>query len=188
MAAAGGRGRGLAQLAVQQQLRAAYGIKVKTRAARAKPPPSAATGAEGGKVFGIPLLELPQQVVPKYGSIPCFLVDACKYLEEHIHTEGLFRKSGSFVRLKALKNTLDQGESCLSTAQPCDVAGLLKQFFRELPEPILPSDLQEALIKAQQLGDEERNSATLLLSCLVNYRTVDILRYFFSFLKKVSLR
>lgn len=32
-----------------------------------------------------------------------FLVEACKYLEEHIHTEGLFRKSGSFVRLKALK-------------------------------------------------------------------------------------
>ncbi|XP_048340244.1 rho GTPase-activating protein 11A isoform X1 [Sphaerodactylus townsendi] len=188
MATAGDRRRGLAQLAVQQQLRAAYGIKVKSRAARGKLTTAAAAGAEGGKVFGIALLELPQQVVPEYGSIPCFLVEACKYLEEHIHTEGLFRKSGSFVRLKALKNKLDQGENCVSTAQPCDVAGLLKQFFRELPEPILPGDLQEALIKAQQLGNEEKNSATLLLSCLVNDRTVNILRYFFSFLKKVSRR
>lgn len=32
-----------------------------------------------------------------------FLVDACTSLEEHIHTEGLFRKSGSVIRLKALK-------------------------------------------------------------------------------------
>uniref|UniRef100_A0A8D2L7M1 Rho-GAP domain-containing protein n=1 Tax=Varanus komodoensis TaxID=61221 RepID=A0A8D2L7M1_VARKO len=125
---------------------------------------------------------------PEYGSIPCFLVDACKYLEEHIHTEGLFRKSGSFVRLRTLKSKLDQGEDCLSTAQPCDVAGLLKQFFRELPEPILPSDLQEALIKAQQLDSEKKKSATLLLSCLVNDKTTDALRYFFKFLKKVSLR
>lgn len=34
-----------------------------------------------------------------------FLVEACEYLEEYIHTEGLFRKSGSVVRLKALKVT-----------------------------------------------------------------------------------
>ncbi|XP_077175212.1 rho GTPase-activating protein 11A [Paroedura picta] len=188
MAAAGDRGRGLALLAVQQHLRAAYGIKVKSRAAKRKPQASAAPGAEEGKVFGIALHELPQQIVPVYGSIPCFLVEACEYLEEHIHTEGLFRKSGSFVRLKALKNKLDQGEKCLSTAQPCDVAGLLKQFFRELPEPILPSDLQEALIKAQQLSCEEKNSATVLISCLMTDRMVDTLRYFFSFLKNVSLR
>ncbi|NWJ07091.1 RHGBA protein, partial [Crypturellus undulatus] len=116
-----------------------------------------------------------------------FLVDACEYLEEHIHTEGLFRKSGSLVRLKALKSKLDQGESCLSTALPCDVAGLLKQFFRELPEPILPPHLQEGLFKAQQLGNE-RKTATLLLLCLMADRTIEALRYFFNFLKTVSLR
>ncbi|XP_060115241.1 rho GTPase-activating protein 11A-like isoform X2 [Heteronotia binoei] len=187
MAAGGDRGRGLALLAVQQQLRAAYGIKVKRRAAKRKPT-TTSTGAQEGKIFGIALLELPQQIVPEYGSVPCFLIEACKHLEEHIHTEGLFRKSGSFVRLKALKNQLDHGENCLSTAQPCDVAGLLKQFFRELPEPVFPNDLQEALLKAQQLGREEKNSATLLLSCLMDDRMVDPLRYFFSFLKKVSLR
>ncbi|XP_033000675.1 rho GTPase-activating protein 11B-like [Lacerta agilis] len=181
------RGRGLAKLAVQQQLRAAYGIKVKNRPAKGKPLP--ATAGEGkGKIFGLALHELPHQDVPEYGRIPCFLVEACQYLEEHIGTEGLFRLSGSVVRIKALKGKLDQGENCLSTAQPCDVAGLLKQFFRELPEPILPSDLQEALIKAQQLGSEEKNSATLLLSCLMNDRIINILRYFFMFLKKVSLR
>ncbi|KFV16080.1 Rho GTPase-activating protein 11A, partial [Pterocles gutturalis] len=116
-----------------------------------------------------------------------FLVDACKYLEEHVHTEGLFRKSGSLVRLKALKSKLDQGENCLSAALPCDVAGLLKLFFRELPEPVLPPHLQEGLFKAQELGNEKK-TATVLLSCLMADRTIEALRYFFNFLRTVSLR
>ncbi|MEQ2208362.1 hypothetical protein XENOCAPTIV_026548, partial [Xenoophorus captivus] len=63
---------------------------------------------------------------------------------------------------------LDAGEECLPTARPCDVAGLVKQFFRELPEPILPTELQEAFFKAQQLpSEEERTSATMLLSCVL---------------------
>ncbi|NXR06956.1 RHGBB protein, partial [Semnornis frantzii] len=122
-----------------------------------------------------------------YCSLLSFLVDTCEYLEDHVHTEGLFRKSGSLVRLKALKSKLDQGENCLSAALPCDVAGLLKQFFRELPEPILPPHLQEGLLKAQQLGNEKK-TATVLLSCLMADRTTEALRYFFNFLRTVSLR
>lgn len=92
------------------------------------------------------------------------------------------------ILLYLFQNKLDHGEDCLSSAPPCDIAGLLKQFFRELPEPILPADLQLALLKAQQLGTEEKNQATLLLSCLIADHTVHILRYFFNFLRKVSLR
>ncbi|XP_012504644.1 PREDICTED: rho GTPase-activating protein 11A isoform X2 [Propithecus coquereli] len=141
-----------------------------------------------GKIFGVPFNALPHSVVPEYGHIPSFLVDACTSLQEHIHTEGLFRKSGSVIRLKALKNKLDHGEGCLSSAPPCDIAGLLKQFFRESPKPILPADLHEALFKAQQLATEEKTKATLLLSCLMSDHTVNILRYFFNFLRNVSLR
>ncbi|NXU76395.1 RHGBA protein, partial [Oreotrochilus melanogaster] len=140
-----------------------------------------------GKIFGMSFHALPQSLVPEYGYIPSFLVDTCEYLEEHVHTEGLFRKSGSLVRLKALKSKLDQGENCLSAALPCDVAGLLKQFFRELPEPILPPHLQEGFFKAQQLGNEKK-TATVLLSCLMADRTIEALRYFFNFLRTVSLR
>ncbi|XP_074811848.1 rho GTPase-activating protein 11A isoform X2 [Natator depressus] len=183
-----GRGSAVVRLAVLQQLRAAYGIKVKSGSCRGAAGKQPGAAAVEGKVFGISLHSLPQSVVPEYGSIPSFLVDACKYLEEHVHTEGLFRKSGSFVRLKTLKNQLDQGENCLPAALPCDIAGLLKQFFRELPEPILPTDLQEALFKAQHLENEEKNTATILLSCLVADRTIDTLRYFFNFLRNVSLR
>ncbi|XP_046511072.1 rho GTPase-activating protein 11A-like isoform X3 [Equus quagga] len=181
--------RRLVRLAVLQQLRAAYGIKVKGGRGQCdrRRHETAATEIVG-KIFGVPFNALPHSLVPEYGHIPSFIVDACTSLEEHIHTEGLFRKSGSVIRLKALKNKLDHGESCLSSAPPCDIAGLLKQFFRELPEPILPVDLHEALFKAQQLGTEEKNKATLLLSCLMADHTIDILRYFFNFLRNVSLR
>ncbi|XP_066133312.1 rho GTPase-activating protein 11A isoform X1 [Saccopteryx bilineata] len=179
----------LVRLALLQQLRAVYGIKVKGGRVQCdrRRPEAAATGVVG-KIFGVSFNALPHSVVPKYGHIPSFLVDACTFLEEHIHTEGLFRKSGSVIRLKALKNKLDQGESGLSSALPCDIAGLLKQFFRELPEPILPADLHEALFKAQQLGTEEKKKATLLVSCLMPDQTIDVLRYFFNFLRNVSLR
>ncbi|XP_009003850.3 rho GTPase-activating protein 11A isoform X1 [Callithrix jacchus] len=179
----------LVRLALLQHLRAVYGIKVKGVRGQCDRRRQETTATEmGGKIFGVPFNALPHSAVPEYGHIPSFLVDACTSLEEHIHTEGLFRKSGSVIRLKALKNKLDHGEGCLSSAPPCDIAGLLKQFFRELPEPIFPADLHEALLRAQQLGTEEKNKATLLLSCLLADHTVHVLRYFFNFLKNVSLR
>lgn len=84
---------------------------------------------------------------------------------------------------------LDNGERCLSTALPCDVAGLVKQFFRELPDPVMPTELHNAFLKAQQLPTkEDRTYATLLLSCVLPDRNMSILRYFFGFLNKVSQR
>uniref|UniRef100_A0AAY4CGN7 Rho GTPase activating protein 11A n=1 Tax=Denticeps clupeoides TaxID=299321 RepID=A0AAY4CGN7_9TELE len=113
-----------------------------------------------------------------------FLVDACTRLFEHTQTEGLFRKFGSVARIKALRAKLDQGKDCLSSALPLDVAGLLKQFFRELPEPILPVDLHGALLKAQELATlVERTRATMLLSCVLPEQNLSSLQYFFSFLQ-----
>ncbi|XP_036912026.1 rho GTPase-activating protein 11A-like isoform X2 [Sturnira hondurensis] len=179
----------LVRLALLQHLRAVYGIKVKGgRGQCSRKRKETAATEIAGKIFGVPFSALPHSVVPEYGHIPSFLVDACTSLEEHIHTEGLFRKSGSVIRLKALKDKLDHGDSGLSSALPCDIAGLLKQFFRELPEPILPAGLHEALFKAQELGTEQKNEATLLLSCLMPDHTVDTVRYFFNFLRNVSLR
>ncbi|XP_072479889.1 rho GTPase-activating protein 11A-like [Notamacropus eugenii] len=141
-----------------------------------------------GKIFRAPFSVLPQTFVPEYGNIPSFLVDACTSLEQHLHVKGLFRVSGSATHIKALKRKLNHGESCLSSADPQDITDLIKKFFRELPEPIFPVDLHEAFIKAQQLETEERDTATMLLSCLMTDNIVYVLRYFFNFLRNVSLR
>lgn len=69
------------------------------------------------------------------------------------------------------------------------MAAILKQFFRELPQPILPADFQDVFYKAQQLAsDEEKTSATMLISCLLPERALIILRYIFNFLHNVSIR
>ncbi|KAF4101820.1 hypothetical protein G5714_016620 [Onychostoma macrolepis] len=177
--------RNVVRLAVVQHLRSVYGIKIKNwNKNRNKQ-----TSANTVRVFGVALEGLPHCHVLDYGDIPCFIADVCTSLMEHLDTEGLFRKSGSVVRVKSLRAKLDQGEDCLSTALPLDVAGLLKQFFRELPEPVLTADLHSAFLKAQELPtEEERTSATVLLSCVLPDRNLNTLRYFFSFLKSVSQR
>ncbi|XP_047248847.1 rho GTPase-activating protein 11A isoform X6 [Girardinichthys multiradiatus] len=175
------------RLAAVQHLRTAYGIKTKNWN-KNKATSCKSTASNLGKVFGVPLDSLPYYNM-EYGSVPSFLVDACMKLLAHVETEGLFRKSGSVVRLKELRAKLDAGEECLPTARPCDVAGLVKQFFRELPEPILPTELQEAFFKAQQLpSEEERTSATMLLSCVLPDKNICVLRHFFDFLHNVSQR
>lgn len=175
------------RLAAVQHLRTAYGIKTKNwnknKTSSCKTAASSST-----KVFGVSLESLPYYNM-ECGSVPSFLVDACMKLLAHVDTEGLFRKSGSVIRLKALRAKLDTGEECLSTALPCDVAGLVKQFFRELPEPVLPAELQEAFLKAQQLPtEEERTAATMLLSCVLPDKNLTALRHFFDFLHNVSKR
>ncbi|MCJ8737067.1 hypothetical protein PDJAM_G00019600 [Pangasius djambal] len=178
--------RNVVRLAVVQHLRATFAIKTKNWN---KCKSSKSTAGNGVKVFGVALESLPHCHVLDYGDLPCFLVDACSCLLGHLDTEGLFRKSGAIVRVKALRVKLDQAEECLSTALPSDIAGLLKQFFRELPEPLLATDLQSSFLKAQELPtSEERTSATLLLSCVLTQENLNTLRYFCSFLKRVSQR
>ncbi|XP_019128720.2 rho GTPase-activating protein 11A isoform X2 [Larimichthys crocea] len=179
--------RNVMRLAAVQHLRTVYGIKTKNWN-KNKTSSCKTTASSSTKVFGVSLESLPYYNM-ECGSVPSFLVDACMKLLAHVDTEGLFRKSGSIIRLKALRAKLDAGEECLSTALPCDVAGLVKQFFRELPEPVLPAELQEAFLKAQQLPtEEERTTATMLLSCVIPDRNLTALRHFFDFLHTVSKR
>ncbi|XP_075117131.1 rho GTPase-activating protein 11A-like [Leptodactylus fuscus] len=139
-----------------------------------------------GEIFGVPLQSLP---LSEEGEIPQFVVDVCHFLSCHLETEGLFRKSGSVNRIKTLKAQLESGESGLSAAQPSDVAALLKQFFRELPHPLLTPELQDPLCQIQQvLSEEEKASATALVTCLLPAIHGETLRYFCTFLQTVASR
>ncbi|KAM3603249.1 uncharacterized protein V6R79_019335 [Siganus canaliculatus] len=143
----------------------------------------------GAKTFGVPLENLPRRYIPEFGLVPCFLVNACSFLVERAGTVGLFRKPGSLPRIRALRARLNSGEGCLSAALPYDVATLIKQFCRELPDPLFPSELHDALLRAQSLAkSEDRTSALQLLSCLLPARNSSCLHYLFSFLSKVAQR
>uniref|UniRef100_A0ACB8FS88 Uncharacterized protein n=1 Tax=Sphaerodactylus townsendi TaxID=933632 RepID=A0ACB8FS88_9SAUR len=73
-------------------------------------------------------------------------------------------------------------------ALPCDVATLVKQFLRDLPEPLVPAELQGPLCKVQQRPEEDRGALSILLTCLLPGTSAGTLRYFFSFLQDVAAR
>ncbi|XP_070990859.1 uncharacterized protein [Oncorhynchus clarkii lewisi] len=149
--------------------------------------------------FGRDLILLPQcHLTDMSGTVPKFLVDACEFLSQHLHTEGLFRKTGSLSRIRALKADLEQGEPVFSlphsaTLQSCDVASLVKQFLRELPSPLIPMDLQVPLCCAQGLEEEGgqeqgKDGVTLLLTALFPLSHSRALRYFCTFLRQTAQR
>lgn len=91
------------RLVAVQHLRSAYGIKTKNwNKSKAASCNVKATASGSTKVFGVSLENLPYYNM-ECGRVPSFLVDACQKLMAHVDTEGLFRKSGSVVRLKALR-------------------------------------------------------------------------------------
>ncbi|XP_055064138.2 uncharacterized protein [Misgurnus anguillicaudatus] len=149
--------------------------------------------------FGRHLPLLPQQHLSEMGgTVPQFLVQACGYLSQHLYTEGLFRKTGSLSRIRGLRADLEQGKTVFlpphaDLLQPCDVASLLKQFLRELPSPLIPTDLQGPLIQAQGLEmshdqDGARTRTTMLITALIPSSHARTLRYICGFLRQAAER
>ena len=75
----------------------------------------------------------------------------------------------------------------LSKANPLDVANLLKQFFRELPNPLLTSALYWNFVQGVSLTDcHSRSSAILNLCLLLPARHLATLRHTMCFLARVA--
>lgn len=65
---------------------------------------------------------------------------------------GLFRKSGVKSRIQALRQQCELSPDSVSyeDQSPYDVADMVKQFFRDLPEPLLTSKLGETFLHIYQ--------------------------------------
>uniref|UniRef100_UPI00358F08C1 rho GTPase-activating protein 11A-like isoform X2 n=1 Tax=Myxine glutinosa TaxID=7769 RepID=UPI00358F08C1 len=163
---------------VVQELKA-YGIKVKVKSIGAAP--------QNGN--NLVFHESPLTSLQEDSHVPSFVTKSCQYLMQHISMEGLFRKPGSFTRMKVLKERISRGEATVEGAVASDVACLLKRFFRDLPEPLLPQELHSALCQAQRLEIlADRIYATLLLVRLLRPANLLLLRYLMVFLKAVAAR
>ncbi|XP_021923090.1 uncharacterized protein LOC110831423 isoform X2 [Zootermopsis nevadensis] len=146
-------------------------------------------GSTDTKVFKVPLHHLVHEVVfLNFGTaieVPCFVARACSYIKQHIQTEGIFRKAGSTSRQRELKASVECGKMFGPEHHVIDVANILKKFFRELPEPLIPHAYHEVLLRCLLLKDNKTEG--ILLTCLL-IPTVHIntLAYLMQFLQEVA--
>uniref|UniRef100_A0AAQ4QQC1 Rho GTPase-activating protein 7 n=1 Tax=Gasterosteus aculeatus aculeatus TaxID=481459 RepID=A0AAQ4QQC1_GASAC len=109
-------------------------------------------------VFGVPL----QVIVQRSGQpLPQGIQQAMRYLRNQcLDQVGLFRKSGVKSRIQALRlmneaSGVDGGGVNYEGQSAYDVADMLKQYFRDLPEPLLTSKLSETFLQIYQYMPKE---------------------------------
>uniref|UniRef100_A0A3Q4AWT7 Rho GTPase-activating protein 7 n=1 Tax=Mola mola TaxID=94237 RepID=A0A3Q4AWT7_MOLML len=108
-------------------------------------------------VFGVPL----QVIVQRTGQpLPQGIQQAMRYLRNQcLDQVGLFRKSGVKSRIQALRQMNEasgaEGGVNYEGQSAYDVADMLKQYFRDLPEPLLTSKLSETFLQIYQYMPKE---------------------------------
>ncbi|KAM8825550.1 rho GTPase-activating protein 17-like isoform 4-T4 [Synchiropus picturatus] len=118
-------------------------------------------------------------------------IEACvmMLLETGMKEEGLFRIAAGASKLKKLKAALDCSTSQLEDfySDPHAVAGALKSYLRELPEPLMTFGLYDEWNKASSISDSDKRLQALWVTCdsLPKAHKAN-LRYLVKFLAKLA--
>uniref|UniRef100_A0AAR2LZJ3 Myosin IXA n=1 Tax=Pygocentrus nattereri TaxID=42514 RepID=A0AAR2LZJ3_PYGNA len=104
-------------------------------------------------VFGVELSRLTNDE----RAVPLVVEKLINYIEMHgLYTEGIYRKSGSTNKIKELKMGLDTDSNSvnLDDYNIHVIASVLKQWLRDLPNPLLTFELYEEFLRATGLQDK----------------------------------
>ncbi|GAA6228669.1 rho GTPase-activating protein 17-like isoform X1 [Lates japonicus] len=118
-------------------------------------------------------------------------IEACvmMLLETGMKEEGLFRIAAGASKLKKLKAALDCSTSQLEEfySDPHAVAGALKSYLRELPEPLMTFGLYDEWLHASNVLDSDKRLQALWVTCdrLPKSHKAN-LRYLVKFLAKLA--
>ncbi|XP_067372862.1 rho GTPase-activating protein 6-like isoform X2 [Channa argus] len=126
---------------------------------------------------------------PIYRQVPRVVDLCCQHLEKHgLQTVGIFRVGSSKKRVRQLREEFDQGwELHLDEEHSVhDVAALLKEFLRDLPDPLLTRELYTAFINTMLLDYSDQVSAIQLLIFLLPPCNSDTLQRLLSLLSTVA--
>uniref|UniRef100_A0A8D3DYX9 Rho GTPase-activating protein 17 n=1 Tax=Scophthalmus maximus TaxID=52904 RepID=A0A8D3DYX9_SCOMX len=118
-------------------------------------------------------------------------LEACvmMLLETGMREEGLFRIAAGASKLKKLKAALDCSTSQLEEfySDPHAVAGALKSYLRELPEPLMTFGLYDEWLQASNVSDPDKRLQALWVTCDHLPKTHKAnLRYLVKFLAKLA--
>ncbi|KAK3578728.1 hypothetical protein CHS0354_010110 [Potamilus streckersoni] len=114
----------------------------------------------------------------------------CYLLETGLDEEGLFRIAGIASRVKKLKASIDAGIEILEIEDldQHTVAGALKQYLRELPEPLLTFDLYPEFLAVCQKPQDQRLQALWSVIDKLPKPNYNNFRYLIKFLSKLAER
>ncbi|XP_061136375.1 stAR-related lipid transfer protein 13 isoform X3 [Syngnathus typhle] len=139
------------------------------------------------KVFGVPLLVHVQRCGQ---PLPLGLQQALRYLRSScLDQVGLFRKSGVKSRIQALRQMNESSPDDVNYDEQSayDVADMVKQFFRDLPEPLLTSKLGETFLHIYQyVPKEQRLQAVQAAIMLMSDENREVLQTLLCFLSDVT--
>ncbi|KAK2828032.1 hypothetical protein Q5P01_019066 [Channa striata] len=126
-----------------------------------------AVEAKGQRVFGVPLLLNVQQTGE---PLPPSILRALVYLRTQcLNQVGLFRKSGVKSRIQYLRELVESDPDSVSYdgQSAFDVADLVKQYFRDLPEPIFSSKLCESFLHIYQYFPKDQQLVAVQAAILL---------------------
>ncbi|XP_075887879.1 stAR-related lipid transfer protein 13-like isoform X3 [Nelusetta ayraudi] len=138
-------------------------------------------------VFGVPFIIH----VQRCGfPLPLCLQQALSHLRTHcLDQVGLFRKSGVKSRIQALRQQCELSPDSVGYEDQSayDVADMVKQFFRDLPEPLLTSKLGETFLHIYQyVPKEQRLQAVRAAVLLMPDENREVLQTLLYFLRDVT--
>ena len=142
-----------------------------------------------GSSIGVPLENCPRS--SKYDNIPKIVEQCIEIVETHgMENVGVYRVPGNFVVINALTESFNRGDFSQSDLRWNDVnaiSSVMKSFFRQLPDPLVTSELYGAVIEASKMEPEDMrlNSIKRLVDELPDphYST---LRYLVGHLSRVA--
>ncbi|KAF4788051.1 StAR-related lipid transfer protein 13 [Turdus rufiventris] len=138
-------------------------------------------------VFGVPLIVHVQRTGQ---PLPQSIQQALRYLRSNcLDQVGLFRKSGVKSRIQALRQMNESSPENVNYEDQSayDVADMVKQFFRDLPEPLLTSKLGETFLHIYQyVPKEQRLQAVQAAIMLMADENREVLQTLLCFLSDVT--
>ncbi|KAM9203703.1 rho GTPase-activating protein 6 [Mergus octosetaceus] len=126
---------------------------------------------------------------PIYRQVPRLVDSCCQHLEKHgLQTVGIFRVGSSKKRVRQLREEFDRGIDVVLDEEHSihDVAALLKEFLRDMPDPLLTRELYTPFINTLLLEPDEQLSTLQLLIYLLPPCNCDTLHRLLQFLSTVA--
>jgi hypothetical protein len=112
-------------------------------------------------IFGVSLQELFSHDLSAVPIVVCHCIQAVDHFG--LDVEGIYRMSGAALHVNALRDAFNNNASAPDFRNPANfhhdinsVATLLKQFFRNLPDPLFTGQAYNAFIDAACIDDEGR--------------------------------